>query len=977
MDVFDLVAKLTLDTSDYENGLDDARDSADTFSSKLQAAGQVVSGVGTTLTNSISRPLLDIGKNILQAGMDYEAGMDEVAAISGATGAEIEALGAKAMEMAAQTKFSTAESAEAYKYMAMAGWETEDMLNALDAVMYLAGASGESLASTSDIVTDAMTAFRLAADGNSKVLKDGYEVEVSNAQRFTDVLAAASNNANTNVSMLGESFKFVASIAGQSGYTIEDTAIALGLMANTGVKASMGGTALRTILTNLLKPTDEISLAMYKLGISTKDENGEMLSLKEIMDDLRSSFAGGQIDMEAFQFHMEKYNEMLEEGVLSEEEYGLALDGLAISFLGVEDSEKAAYAATLAGKYGMAGLLAIVGASDEDYNKLTEAIYNSNGATKEMYDIMTDNAQGAVTRLDSAINVLYTSLSTHIIPIFTQVVEKITAVVNWFNDLDESTQGVILTVGAIAIAVGPVLTVIGNVITAIGTIGSALSGMISVVGNVGTAVSGLFSILAANPIALVIAGIAALVAAFILLWNNCEGFREFWLGLWEGFREAVSAFAEWFGEKIGQIAGWFSEKLNGIKEVFSGLLDGLKELASAFGEWISGKMAEIVQWVKEKWEGLSEFFAGLWEGIKAVFSGVVEFFSGLFISALEAVKMAWSTVVEFFSGIWTGIQAVFSVTAEVLGGFFSAAWEAVQGVWDTAVTFFTTIGEGIYAVFEAVTQAISDFFEAAGTFVKEVWESVRDFFQEIGEKLHEIWEEVTTFFQEKFEEAAEAVQKAWEAVKEFFQGVWEKIEELFGEAAEWFGGVFCDAWDAVTDAWSGVEKFFSGVWETIKGVWDNVTETFKGIGKDMLEGLWNGINDKVEWLKGKVLGVVEKIKSWFTGKDGFDEHSPSKWANQVFRYVLEGGAQGLDAGAPALLRDVDSIVSRVKDGMELAPASINMTAFGHSNAYSAGGIGDLSGGNFTVNIYNPEKKDAVTEAREWRKTSQRVALGFV
>lgn len=319
--VFDLSAKITLDTSEYENGLAEASNKTSGFSERLQSVGSAVSSTGSALTNSISRPLLEVGKNMLQAGMDYEAGMDEVAAISTDARDRIGELGDKAMEMATKTKFSTAESAEAYKYMAMAGWGADDMLNSLSAVMYLAGASGENLASTSDIVTDAMTAFGMAANENSKILKDGYMVEVSNAQRFTDVLAAASNNANTNVSMLGESFKYVAPIAGSMSYSVEDVAVALGLMANNGIKAEMGGTALRNILTNMANPTSNMAVAMDILGVSLEDDEGHMYSLMEVMKQLRAGFGGGQMNAKEFAESLSEIETAFENGETSEEEY--------------------------------------------------------------------------------------------------------------------------------------------------------------------------------------------------------------------------------------------------------------------------------------------------------------------------------------------------------------------------------------------------------------------------------------------------------------------------------------------------------------------------------------------------------------------------------------------------------------------------------------------------------------------------------
>ena len=277
-------------------------------------------------------------------------------------------LGQKAMEMAAKTKFSTADSAEAYQYMAMAGWKAGDMVDGLAGIMNLAAASGENLGTTSDIVTDALTAFGLKA---------------SDSGRFADVLAAASNNANTNVSMLGESFKYVAPVAGAMGYSVEDVSVALGLMANSGIKASQAGTSLRSAMTNMASPTENMAIVMDKYGISLTDADGKMLSFAEVMGLLREKMGG------------------------------------------LDEATQASAAAMLFGKEAMSGMLAIINAAPEDFDKLTEAINNSAGTTEEMASIMQDNAAGAFERLKSAVNVLFTQMSEHLIPAFTAIVEKV------------------------------------------------------------------------------------------------------------------------------------------------------------------------------------------------------------------------------------------------------------------------------------------------------------------------------------------------------------------------------------------------------------------------------------------------------------------------------------------------------------------------------------------------------------------------
>lgn len=277
---------------------------------------------------------------------EFEAAMSKVKAISGATDDEFEQLNAKAIQVGADTKFSAAESAEALNYMAMAGWKTKDMLNGIDGIMDLAAASGENLGTTSDIVTDALTAFGLSAKDST---------------HFADVLAMASSNSNTNVAMMGETFKYVGPVAGAFGYTIEDTATAIGLMANAGIKASMAGTSLRRIMTELGGGATLVGKKFGKWHIETQKADGSMRAFGDVMKDLREAFAK------------------------------------------MTEAEKVANAESIAGKTGMAGLLAIVNASAKDYDKLTEAIENADGASAKMAETMLDNLAGALEYMQGAV----------------------------------------------------------------------------------------------------------------------------------------------------------------------------------------------------------------------------------------------------------------------------------------------------------------------------------------------------------------------------------------------------------------------------------------------------------------------------------------------------------------------------------------------------------------------------------------------
>ena len=319
---------------------DETKPMFDKFSNAAKKATKVT--VAAVTAASVA-----LGTFSVKTGMAYESQMSTVRALSQASDADMLQLDKTAQHLGATTVWTAKESGQAMEYMAMAGWNAKQMVDAVPATMDLASASGEDLAEVSDIVTDSMTAFNMKA---------------KEASHFTDVLAAAATSSNTNVGKLGESFKYAAPLAGSLGYSIEDTSLALGLMANSGIKASQAGTSMRSWLTRMAKPTDESAAAMKKLGLSLKDSHGKMKPLRTVIKETRSAFSG------------------------------------------LSKSQKAQYAAMLAGKTGMSGLLAVVQSADGDFSKLSDAIDNCNGAAKKMAETKLDNLEGDVTLFKSAMD---------------------------------------------------------------------------------------------------------------------------------------------------------------------------------------------------------------------------------------------------------------------------------------------------------------------------------------------------------------------------------------------------------------------------------------------------------------------------------------------------------------------------------------------------------------------------------------------
>ena len=596
----------------------------------MENVGNKLSSVGQKLTTHVTAPIVAIGTAAVKTTADFDSSMSQVSAVSGATGDEFDALRNKAREMGAKTKFSASEAADAMNYMAMAGWKTGDMLSGIEGIMNLAAASGEDLATTSDIVTDALTAFGLSA---------------SDSGHFADILAAASSNANTNVSMLGESFKYAAPVAGALGIAAEDTSIALGLMANAGIKASQGGTALRTGLTNLAKPTKQMQTYMDKYNISLVENSDGSINLRATMESLRQKMGG------------------------------------------LSEAEQAAAASAIFGKNSMAGWLAIINASPEDFDKLTTAIDNCDGEAERMAATMQDNLNGQITILKSALEELAIQIGDALMPTIRDIVSKIQDFVLKLQQMDEGTRNTIIKIAAFAAAIGPVILVVGKLTTGIGkglqAVSSLGKGILTLINQTQMGVGPIAKLTTAiggisAPVVAVVAAIGVLVAAFIHLWNTNEEFREKVTAIWERVKSAFQGLAD----KISSLLG-------GIEINFSTITEALGKVWDAF----CNLLAPVI-------EGALAVVVNTLETVLKVLTGLLDVFKGLFTGDWETL---WSGVKQVFSSVWDGIRNYFSIVLDAIKGvvntflgWFGTNW---QTVWDGVKTFFTNIWTGISTFF--------------------------------------------------------------------------------------------------------------------------------------------------------------------------------------------------------------------------------------------------------------------------------------
>lgn len=525
-----IYAELRLKSQQFFTSLKQAQGKTEQFQKNLGKFEKSAKKLGGTLTKNVSAPIAGIGAAAVLLGKDYQSGMSEVQAISGATGSDLEALENKAREMGATTKFSASEASDGLKYMAMAGWDTNQMIEGLDGVLDLAAASGEDLGVTADIVTDSLTGFGL---------------EAKDSAAFADLLASASSNSNTNVAMMGETFKYVAPLFGSLGYSAEDAALATGLMANAGIKGSQAGTTLRSAVTKLINPTDEAAGLMDDLGLSLTDANGEMKPFEEVMGDLREKF-----------------------GDLTEE-------------------QKAQHAATLFGQESMSGMLAIINASEKDFGKLTESTRDYNGAAKEMAEIMQDNLQGRLEKLKSAAEEAALSIFEAMLPAMEGVVKWAQKMVDKFNSLDKDTQRLIVTIGGIAAAAGPVLVVLGTLAGSV----SKIVGLFSLMSGGGAAAAGGLGAtgLAAKAAAIAfnpwVLGAAAVVAGGIAIAKKLK----------EDAIPEVDRFGDKVSENTQQAVGGFMDLTEEANKHLKELAWGHQKITAEMAEDMKEKQSQITE----------------------------------------------------------------------------------------------------------------------------------------------------------------------------------------------------------------------------------------------------------------------------------------------------------------------------------------------------------------------------------------------
>lgn len=856
MEQFSVEALLKATDSGFVKTFKDAQDAVKTFeknsNSMTTAVGKVMQGTGAAMTKYITTPLIGVGVAAAKVGGDFEAQMSRVKAISGATGDTFEQMKQQAIDLGAKTAFSAKESAAGMENLASAGFSAQEIMKAMPGLLDLAAVSGGDVA--------------LASENTATALR-GFGLEASEAGHVADVFARAAADTNAEVGDMGEALKYVAPVANSMGISLEETAAAIGIMSDAGIKGSQAGTTLRGALSRLARPTKAMQDTMDNLGVSFYDADGKMKPLKTQVELLKKAFEG-----------------------LTPEQQQNAL-------------------VTLYGQESLSGMMALIDKGPDSLGKLTKSLKDSDGAADDMARTMQDNMNSSIEQMFGAFESAAIVIQKILAPSIKKVADAISGLVEKFVSAPESTQKLIVAIGLIVAAIGPLIFMIGSVIIWINRVKVALALM-------GTSMSGVIL-----PVLGIVAAISALIAIGVLVYKNWDKIAAFGKQVWKNITMFVSDTANSIKKVWKSTGEWFNNLWKSIKEGADNVWTTIQEAPGKAADWIKNKWTETKEFFSSIWDGIKEAASSAWEGIVNILAPYVIAIKNVFQPMIDFFTNLWSQIGSIAGSAWeiikTAVMGPILLLIDLITGNFNQLKEDASMLWTTLTTniqniittfvdivvgYYTALKDTVINIWNVLTSTIKDVWNSFTTWIKETtnnivnsikqgWNNLKqgtiDLFNNMIQGAKDLWNSFKAWFINLVIGTKDNIIQGWENLK---QGTIDTFNNLVNGAQE--------AWDNLVNAVSDTVDRVTGWFDNLKNI--DLLAAGKAIMDSFLEGLQNAWKSVQDFVGG--------IGDWIREHKG-----PIQYDRKLLIPAGQAIMNGLNEGLTGGFNDVQNTVGSMAD----------------------------------------------------------------